>query len=251
VDEITTLRELRPAPTAADLEAMRRAARQRFAAGTRSDRARRGRRPVLAGGLAAAAAASAATVLVLTSGSAVPGRQATGHAGTVVTTAWTVREDADGTVTIYLREYANPAGLQQALRADGINAIVRPVPVALQSVGLAGALPGSQGKNKQPLRVPRPTCMYATANDAPAAVQSAVVTLAARDLPAARFVIHPTEMPQGSALLLPFMTGFPESVKNGNTGILALIPAVLNNDTVPACVPVTKKVPDSAPPSAK
>ena len=96
---------------------------------SRAIRARR-RIPALAGALTAAAAATAAAALVLTSGpGAVPGQQATaGHIRTVVTAAWTVREDADGTVTVYLRQYANPAGLQQTLQADGINAIVRPLP---------------------------------------------------------------------------------------------------------------------------
>jgi hypothetical protein len=58
-----------------------------------------------------------------------------GHTRTVVTTAWTVREDASGTVTIYLQQYADPAGLQQTLRADRINAIVRQIPAVLRTVG--------------------------------------------------------------------------------------------------------------------
>ena len=253
MDEITTLRELRPAAPPAELEAMRLAARERFVARTGSKRVRRRwRLPVLAGGLTAAAAATAAAVLALTSGpGAVPGQHGTaGHTRTVVTAAWTVRENADGTVAIYLRQYANPAGLQQTLRADGINAIVRPIPTASQTFGKG--------------TVTYPTCFYGTttwqrtvpggvlgiglpANAAPHAVQLAVVTFAGQDLPAS-FIIHPDAMPQGSALFLAFMAGMPRSaLKNDNTGIVALPPVVLNNDTVPACVPRTKAAPAPGP----
>ena len=122
MSDINALRELRPAPPPAELEAMRMAARERFIAGAAPKRApRRWRRPVLAGGLTTAAvAAGAVAALVLTNGpGAVPGRPTTaGHSRTVVTTAWTVSEEADGTVSIYLHEYANPAGLQRALQAE-------------------------------------------------------------------------------------------------------------------------------------
>jgi hypothetical protein len=223
--EIPGLRELRPEPSPAELEAMRRAARRRFVAGTPAQPVRRRWRiPVLAGGLTAAAAATAAAALILTSGpGTVPGQHPTGgHTRSVITTAWTVREDADGTVTIYLRQYADPAGLQQTLRADGINAIVRLVPYALG-----------------PLRVPYATCNYAATDAAPRAVQHAVVTIVSPAL----FIIHPDVMPQGSALFLPFLAGMPATPKNSNTGVLTLGPVVLTNDTVPACVPRTKPLP--------
>ena len=227
MSEIDTLREMRPAPPQAELEAMRMAARERFAAGTRSRRARRrSRLPVLAGGLTAAAAATGAAALVLTSGpGAIPGKHETGgHTRTVVTAAWTVREDADGTVTIYMRQYTDPAGLQQTLRADGVNAIVRQGPGASPTFGNgATALPATRNTY--------PTCNYA--NTAPQAVQRAVVTFVGQDLPA-RFIIHPDAMPPGSVLFLPFLPG-TRSPKNGNTGIAAFPPVVLTNDTVPTC----------------
>ena len=256
MSEIDMLREIRPVPPPAEMEAMHMAARDRFVAGTRSRRGRhRWRLPVLAGGLTAAAAATAAIALVLSSGpGAAPGQQPTaGHAGTVITAAWTVRQSADGTVTIYLRQYANPGALQQTLRADGINAIVRPIPVTFQTIPLPRLAPGlakqpSPWPAKRPLRVPRPVCMYASTNNAPAAVQQAVVTIGRRALPA-RFIIDPAAMPQGSALLLAFMSGAPRSFKNDNTGVMALIPVVLNNDTLPACVRNTKAT-SSFPPKA-
>jgi hypothetical protein len=232
MDEITALREMRPA-VPAELEAMRMTARERFVAGTGSERARqRWRLPVLAGGLTAAAAAASAAALVLTSGpGAVPGPRGTaGHTRTVVTTAWTVREDADGTVTIYLQEYGDPTGLQQTLQADGINAIVRAIPWVPRTVA-----------NQT---MPLPTCNYVVNDMAPLAVQRQVTTILAPTLPV-RFIIHPAAMPQGSALFLAFMAGVPQNV--GDMGFLTLKPEVLNNDTVPACVPSHKVPPPNAP----
>jgi len=236
MSDINALRELRPAPPPAELEAMRMAARDRFIAGAAPRRApRRWRRPVLLGGLTTAAvAAGAVAVLVLTSGpGAVPGRPTTaGNSRTVVTTAWTVSEEADGTVSIYLHEYANPAGLQRALEADGVNAIVRRIPYLLQT-----------GFNNKP--VVRPTCnYYVTSNDrAPLAVQGAVLTIGRRALPAL-FVIHPDAMPPGSALFLAFMANPPRAAGN-----IALKPVVLGNDRAPACVPVPAKLPGQSGPT--
>ena len=238
MSEINTLRELRPVAPPTELEAMRMAARERFVAATGSRRARqRWRLPALAGGLTAAAAATAAA-LVLTSGpAAAPGQQGTaGPDRTIVTTAWTVREDADGTVTIYLQQYADPAGLQRTLQADGINAIVRQIPTVSRTVG------------NQTL--PFPSCNYWTLSDAaPQAVQQAVWAMASKGqtLPA-EFIIHPDAMPQGSAMFLAFLTGAPP--KDGNGGVVVVKPVVLNNDTVPACVPVTKPAPTLAPTGA-
>jgi hypothetical protein len=191
-----------------------------------------------------AVAAAAAAALVLTGGpGAVPSQHLTaGSSRTVVTAAWTVREDANGTVTIYLREYANPAGLQQTLRADGVNAIVRPMP-SHTATGPRG-LPVSR-------KLPLPTvtsCYYATTNNAPPAVQRAVVTIVFQDFPTGRggamrvatFVIHPHAMPPGSALFLPYGTHSLAPPINGYPRVKALWPVVLKNNTVPACVPVIK-----------
>jgi hypothetical protein len=92
------------------------------------------------------------------------------------------------------------------------------------------------------------TCSYADTNNAPPQVQRAVVTVVFQDLPAPRgagmriatFIIHPDAMPHGSALFLPFTTGLLATPVNGYPHGKAFYPVVLNNDTVPACVPVTK-----------
>jgi hypothetical protein len=257
--EITTLREMRPAPTAAELEAMRTAARERFVAGTRSRRARqRWRLPVIAGGLTVAATATAAVALVLTSG---PGAAPThdGTAGSVGTTAWTVREDTDGTITINIRQFADLTALQQTLQADGINAIVRSIPLVTPDGNPANAYPA---------------CTYATTNDAPQAVQRAVVQSALPgpgpgSVPGSAgssvheaaagsggpghgpgqhgtFIIHPSAMPQGSAL---FIASAVQTSSDSASGV-GIGPVVLNNDTVPACVPGSAPTPPPLPASA-
>jgi hypothetical protein len=126
---------------------------------------------------------------------------------------------------------AAAAGLQQTLQADGINAIVRQVPSRTQTRG------------KRTLKLP--TCHYAATNNAPPAVQAAVVSLTLPRQGGLAYIIHPDAMPPGSALFLAFLAGEPAVVKNDNTGILAITPAVLNNDTVPACVPPTRTMPSS------
>jgi hypothetical protein len=239
MNEMTALREIRPAPPPGELDAMRLAARRQFVAGTAPKQAgHRWRLPVLAGGLTAAAAATASGVLVLTGAPvATPGQHATtGHAGTVVTTAWTVRQNADGTVTIQLRQYADPAGMQRTLRADGIDAIVRPIPWVLRTVNFPAvgrqlqkkangrALPGSAA----------PTCVYARTDNASAAVQHAAVTIVQQAIPA-YFIIHPARIPHRSALFLAFMANVPAGTGTGN---FAMKPVVLTDATAPACVPV-------------
>jgi hypothetical protein len=208
-----------------------------ISAETRPVTARSGRmrlnRPSVAICAGAAAAAIAAAVLVLTGGpGASPGQRGpSGHARTVVTAAWTVREAADRTVTIYLRQYADPAGLQETLQADGINAIVRPIPHVLLTVF------------HHP--VAQPTCQYAITDTAPLTVQDAVWTGADQSarlrpgtVPVRIFIIHPKAMPPGSALFLAFMTNVPLKAGPGN---MPMKPVVLTNDTVPACVPVPIK----------
>jgi hypothetical protein len=188
---------------------------------SRAIRARR-RIPPLAGGLGAVVAA-AALILTAGPGPTVGPHEAARHARTVVTADWTVREAADGTVTIDMQQYADPAGLERTLRADGINAIVRAVPSQTRRLG-KGIMTYL-------------TCGYADAtNVAPPAVQRAVWTVEGQVLPV-RFIIRPDAMPRGSALFLAFLSGMPRSPKNGNTGVTASLPIVLTSDTVPACVP--------------
>jgi hypothetical protein len=154
---------------------------------------------------------------------------------------------------VYLRQYADPAALQRTLRADGINAIVRPIPYAFRGIApiATGGLPGSRsskGGGFKSLRVAFPTCIYSATDNAPMAVQRAVVTIVKQDIPVF-FIIHPHAMPPGSALFLSFMANVP--AKTGGTTNWAMKPWVLNNDTVPACVPVRAKVAPNPMPAPK
>jgi hypothetical protein len=183
----------------------------------------RWRRPLLAGGLTAAASAGAAAALVLTNGpAAAPGQHATaGHSRTTVTAAWTVRQDVNGTVTIDIKKYVGPAGLQtalleQTLRADGVNAIIRAVPI-------------THGHT---------ACMYAPANEAPLAVQQAVLPndgVGVLQDDVWDIVVHPGAMPHGSAVFMP-VYNFPPSKPGQSAFAGANSLVVLTNDTVPACV---------------
>jgi len=123
-----------------------------------------------------------------------------------------VRQGVDGTVTVQVRQYLDPEGLQRTLRADGVNAITRSF----------AAL-----------------CLHAPSNVAPRAVQQAVVGNG--DDPV-DYVIHPDAMPSGSALFLTFST-FTSPRRPGYVGIGAAPPIVLTTDTAPLCTP-------TAPPGA-
>lgn len=225
MDEITMFASIRPqAPDDADLNEMRMGARRRVTAAG-APRAP-WRRPLLGAGLTAAVAGGAAAAVVLTSG----GTPApTAHLSNVVTAAWSVRENSNGTVTIAVREFTDPARLQQVLRADGVNAYVR-------QPGIAGRV---DGNNLEMYAI----CRYADTNQAPRAVQRAVVALRPRSLSGVNgrgWIIHPSAMPAGSAL---FLAGGPVMDGTRPFGLAITEPVVLNNDKLPACVPVTPPPP--------
>jgi hypothetical protein len=210
MDEITMFAELRPeAPDEADLDEMRARARHKLTARAARGRRPRWRVPVLAAGLTAAVATAATTAVVLTS--AGPAMTA-GHVGSVVTAAWTVRENADGTVTIRIQQLANPARLQRVLRDDGVNAFVRGLHFVYKKTPKGAVVTG--------------TCYYRlqAADEEPRSVQQAVVTDVANG-----WVIHPSAMPRGSALFLSGQLSDKIAVI-GN-------PIVLTSDKLPACVP--------------
>jgi hypothetical protein len=219
MDEITMVAALRPdAPDEAELNEMRAAARRRV---TTAGRPRHPKR-WLATGLTAAVAGAATAAVVLASG----GTPAPVHLSTVVTAAWTVKGNADGTVTVEVRQLVHPARLQRVLRDDGINAFVLPIHYIDKKVGKRTYI--------------LPACVYytsAAANYAPRPVQKAVVSMIPLPRhplpdhpPKAGWIIHPAAMPAGSAL---FLTG---EVVPGDF-IMASTPQVLTSDTLPPCQP--------------
>jgi hypothetical protein len=75
--------------------------------------------PRLAGALAVAAAVGVAIPLLLPAG-----HRATQLPVAQLAAAWTVTRQADGSVSLTVREFRDPAGLQSKLRADGVPASV-------------------------------------------------------------------------------------------------------------------------------
>jgi murein DD-endopeptidase MepM/ murein hydrolase activator NlpD len=73
-------------------------------------------------GLAAALAVAAGTAVAVTA--LLPASHQPSHQPSVQLAAWTVAKEADGTVSVTIRELHDPAGLQRRLRADGVPASV-------------------------------------------------------------------------------------------------------------------------------
>lgn len=78
----------------------------------------RRRIPGVAGALALIAGAALAVTALL------PAARPVSHQPTAQLAAWTVVKEADGTVSVTIREFRDPAGLQRKLRADGVPASV-------------------------------------------------------------------------------------------------------------------------------
>ena len=91
---------------------------ERIAARGRALRARR-RIPGLAAGALAVVGAAALAVTALLPAGHQAGRQPPAQLA-----AWTVTRQADGTITVTVRQLRDPAGLQRRLRADGVPASV-------------------------------------------------------------------------------------------------------------------------------
>ncbi|HEY6312916.1 MAG TPA: hypothetical protein VIY52_19230 [Streptosporangiaceae bacterium] len=215
MDEITMFSALRPdppAPTAA--EAMLEATRERLA--TAPGRAPRGRARqrrrirVAVGALAAAASATAALALAWAAGGSGPGLES------ISTAAWTVRQNAGGTVTIEIRQLTNPAGLQRALRSEGVQALILGFP--------AGSVSSPDGSFYYL------NCRYTNAE--PQAVQQMVVAQG-RSLDS--WTIDPAAMPAGSTLFIAVWLAEP-NVPGGRIPAVITRPMVLENDHAPACV---------------
>ena len=88
-------------------------------AAVRRRHARRQRRLLTAAGAAGAAAAVAASAAIVTHAAGPGGPPAARLA------AWTVITEPSGTVAVSIRDLRDPAGLQRALQAHGVPAIVR------------------------------------------------------------------------------------------------------------------------------
>jgi hypothetical protein len=197
------------------------------------------KRFLMAGGLAAAAAAAIVLPAVL------PGSAD----GAFAAKAWAVERHDDGTVTLTLdQEFSDLHGLQAALRADGVPAIVSVIPWEItRSHGGIRAIQ---------------VCGYGSLDREPPSVEQAVIThpmvrvyvayanpsfaigvSKARAKPGMQSVealdqsvsiIHPSAMPPGSVL---FIEGSPSIASEGISGMVSDPLMVLRSDHLPACVP--------------
>lgn len=244
MDEITMFATIRPAPLA-ETEPIRQQARARLDAALQGPPRRAGRRygpsrrpgerrrlvryrrPALLGAAAAAVAVCAAIV--------VPAVLPAGGGGSVVTAAWAVQRQPDGTVTVTLKDVFDLGGLQQALDGAGVPATV--ITVQTNPADYTGPLVAVHPVHQ----VTVSGCFYPTTGSyvAPAPVQQAVVTRvvtpAGTDIEAL-YVIHPSAMPAGSVLLI-------QGVAIGGQGPRAAadvseltsfpVPAVLASDSLP------------------
>jgi hypothetical protein len=118
MDEITEIQQLMDPPRGLRPDTVQAARRQLMLAGTRPARRRRRWLLPLTAGTSAAAAAALAVAAVAAIGPGQEPKPAT-------LTAWTVSRAADDTVTVTLREFRDPGGLQRSLSAAGVPALVQ------------------------------------------------------------------------------------------------------------------------------
>jgi hypothetical protein len=224
MDEITMYAALRPqAPgNAAELTgAVRQRLAGEFGPPPRRDRRVPGRgrpgrrRLLLAAGAITAAAATAIVVPAV-----LPGRDA----GSLVTAAWAVQHNQDGTVEVTFKQARDAIGLQRALRAEGVPAYVRYIPWV--STGNGHYRPAQ-------------TCGQTGPGNLPGGQRNVAILgevfpfLAAGGAPRGdALTIRPAGIPKGDAILIE-VARFPGDGGFGsNVG-----DAVLGNDDPPTCRP--------------
>jgi hypothetical protein len=208
MDEIGMFTALRPQPGPLDISRARDRVAATITGAPDRRRVSHTRRFAIAGGLAAAGAAAAIMV---------PAALPNGDGGAFTGTAWAVDNQPNGTVTISLKqEFRDPAGLERALRADGITAYVRSAPMITSGRGIY------------------PACDYNLQNDT---IPSHVVV--SEHFPSSNgslgewsWTIRPSAMPKGSALFLS--TWF---IKASGAIIGIGEPTVLRHTQAPVCVP--------------
>jgi hypothetical protein len=232
VDEMKLLEDFRAAVAPPDDEVLAQARSRILATNFHPSGGRAGgpRRRVRWPQLAVSGAAVAAIAVTLSV--VLPG----GADGTFATKAWAVERNPNGTVTVTVtvdQQFQDPAGLQRALREDGVIAYVQ----------MNGTVKGPLGGEL--------ACSYAHLDKAPAATQMAVITsnqtpaesnqratggIASNQTPVATnrpgqatWTIHPSAMPRGSSIL------FADWVSSAFSVLMN--PAVLSTDAAPVCAP--------------
>jgi len=166
----------------------------------RRGRALRARRRIagLAGAAAIAGAAALTTALLLPGGAGQPAASGPGPAASVTPpgparlAAWTVTRGPGRTVTILIRQLRDPAGLQRALRADGV-----PAAVAFQGGTLSDTPP-----------LPKQCLDTSLSDEANAQLQNKILGQSFMDpRHGIALVIHAAEIPDGIGLNLTVQSG--------------------------------------------
>ena len=203
MDEVSLVTQLRPAPPA-DPDELCQAARTRLSAAY-DGRAPRWRRPcVLALGTAALTGVAVAAIAM--TGPARPSHPAAGHRTLQIeTAAWSVQANRDLTVTITVRQTRDPAGLQRALRQEGIPAVVSFTPAATVTVNgqqVTGPACEYVGSRLAGPDVSQAVIVPGSVNGSTPAWGSAPVTPSAVLRASLVFTIRPSALPSGDVIFI-------------------------------------------------
>ena len=219
MDEITLFAGLEPPPPA-DPDELRTRVRGRLATAFGENEARTGAVPAATGRprrrrrmvLGAAVAGVAAAAAIVT-----PIVAPSGGATAYATADYSVQPHSDGTVNVMIKQLRDPAGLQRALRADGVAAYVRYSPS------------------------PTSACVWQPPGRPPANGSLILQILTRPTGPGGWFVIHPAKLPNGQALLIVAFN-FRTPTSPGQVSAVSTS-ALMASDRPPVCLP--------APPSHK
>jgi hypothetical protein len=219
MDQVELFSDVRPAAMADDdVAVVCDRARDRVAAAfeERPSRHRRRFAFALAGGGLVAAGAAAGAVALSAGNTTHPGAPLRSF----VTAAYTVRPGQDGVITVTIKQLQNPAGLQRALAADGVPALVRYIPVR----NISGTYHGQNYSGVSPV------CQYGSLPRAAGAEYKAVGLA----LGGGGFWIRPSAMPKGTVVFIQDSPG-----RLGNIAGIDL----LTSSKLPRCVPVKPPAP--------
>jgi hypothetical protein len=193
MDELTLYRELRPDPP--DLTPVQARARARLLDGLAPGRPRPQRRHVLRAAVATAGAGAIAATVLLTHGGGPPAvaHRPAGPPGP----PWTVSKISGKAFRVTVRQMDNPAELQRTLRADGVPAYVRVVPLQIKHTTRT-----VHGHRYTDTSI-GPACTYMKpAPSSVPALGALTNTEPSGGLDGTAFVVHPAAIPRGYAVTI-------------------------------------------------
>ncbi len=210
MDEITLFRELRPAAPDNATE-IREAARARLSEAISHPAGHPGRERASArggfwparhrsrwlAGVVVTLAACAAIIVSLVLPNGRPTAHPRGKAVTITTAAWTVHRAPNGTITVNVKQLRDPAGLQRTLRAEGVPAYIRYIPIVQGEPGSSvTSYPVCSYNPPAPDLPPSAFNKIFSFGPAPAEIEGTI-----------SFVIHPAAIPPGTAVFIQVNSG--------------------------------------------